>query len=371
VVVSRVARLLVTLLGVVLLASLVPGSPATAMAPGQVHLEDGLTRAIDVMNHLATDSRHNKKQKRTTRPRKGLPVKLGRDGRLTVLLLGSDWRPEAGGERTDVIMVATIDPLTKRAAVVSIPRDMSDVPLAGGGTSGSLRVNGIYYIRYRDPSLPHAAVDKAAMKRFSKDIATFLGTEIDYWAMVRFGTFANVINQLGGIRVDVEEEVLDTSYHHGASRGVWFPQEDGYRLKGDPKCKPKPRKCRSALVYARSRKGTMGSRYNSDYTRAERQQDIVLAGVRKVLDEWGSGLPLLGLLGGVRQHVETNLPTTVEAAAQLYALLDGVRLPESNARVLSPPTWAVSAPSYAIRPKVSDIRAWVDKAFYKVTAAEP
>jgi anionic cell wall polymer biosynthesis LytR-Cps2A-Psr (LCP) family protein len=368
--VSRSARSLVTLLTALLLGSTVWGSPVAATGPGQVHLEDGLARALDVMNHLATDSRHLKKQKRTTTPRRGLPVKLGKDGRLTMLLLGSDWRPEAGGERTDVIMVATIDPLTKRAAVVSIPRDMSDIPLAGGGTSGSLRVNGIYYVRYRDPGLPHAAVDKGAMKRFSKDIATFLGTEIDYWAMVRFGTFANVVNQLGGVRVDVEEEVLDTSYHHGASRGIWFPREDGYRLKGDPKCKPKPRKCRSALVYARSRKGTMGTRYNSDYTRAERQQDIVMAGVRKVLDEWGSGLPLLGLLGGVRQHVETNLPTTVEAAAQLYAMLDGVRLPESNMKVLAPPTWAGSAPGYAIRPDVGDIRAWVDKAFYKVTAPD-
>jgi hypothetical protein len=46
----------------------------------------------------------------------------------------------------------------------------------------------------------------------------------------------------------VREPVLDSSYHHHASRGVWFPRQDEYRLRGDPDCKPKPRRCRSALV---------------------------------------------------------------------------------------------------------------------------
>ena len=343
-------------------------APVAALSSGPVVVEAGLGRALDVMDELAGDATRSelKKQKRTTRPRPGLPIQLGRDGRLTMLLIGSDWRAESGGERLDVLMVATIDPTTGRAAVLSIPRDMSGIPLAGGANSGGTRVNSIYYIRHRDPDLPHGAVDEKGLTRFTDDIATFLGTRIDYWAYVRFGTFAAVVNHLGGVFVDVDEEVLDSSYHHGSSRGIWFPRSDHYRLKGDPKCKPKPRKCRSALVYARSRKGTMGTRYNSDYTRAERQQDIVLASVKRVLEDHGAGIVLLGLLGDVRKHVVTNMPTTAEAAAQLYALLDGVRLRDSDMRVMAPPTWAVSVPGYAIRPRVDEIRAWVDKAFYKV-----
>ena len=61
------------------------------------------------------------------------------------------------------------------------------------------------------------------MKRFSKDIAAFLGTEIDYWALTRFATFANLVNSLGGIRLDIKEEVRDSSYHHKDSRGIYFP----------------------------------------------------------------------------------------------------------------------------------------------------
>jgi anionic cell wall polymer biosynthesis LytR-Cps2A-Psr (LCP) family protein len=359
------ARLGLLLLTLMFLAGL---TPASAVTPGLVQVDSGLRVALDSMRQLATDTRSNKARQRTTRPRPGLPVKLGRDGRLTVLLIGSDWRPNSGGERLDVLMVATIDPVSGKAAVVSIPRDMSGIPLADGGNSGSMRVNSIYYLRYRDPSLPHAAIDRRGLKRFSRDIGTLLGTEIDHWAMTRFATFANLVNSLGGVRLDIEEEVLDASYHHGASRGVWFPAQAGYRLKGDPKCKPKPRKCRSALVYVRSRKGTMGGQYNSDFRRAERQQQIVHAAVRQVLEE-GAGIRLLGRLLRVRDQVETDIPRTVEAAGQLYALLARLNLPRANMKVLAPATWAGMAADGSIRPNLPAIRAWVGKRFYKVSGA--
>lgn len=356
-------------LGLLVLACLLLSSqlPAAAMVPDPVQGEVGLRVAIDAMRQLATDSRSNQARQATTRPRPGLPVKLGRDGRLTVLLLGSDWRPDAGGERLDVLMVATIDPTTGEAAVVSIPRDMSGIPLADGGNSGGTRVNSIYYLRYRDPMLPHECLDRDGLKRFSKDIGTFLGTEIDYWALTRFGTFANLVNSLGGVRVDVEEEVLDTSYHHGSSRGVWFPVQDEYLLKGDPKCKPKPKKCHSALVYARSRHGTMGGEYNDDYRRAERQQDIVRSAIRAVLEDRGAGVALLGTLLRVRDLVETNIPKTAEAAGQLYALLEQLRLPDANMKVLAPATWAGTAPDGTTKPNLPAIRDWVDKHYAKVT----
>lgn len=360
-------------LGPILLAVLLVGSasPAAASAPDPLHGEPGLRIALDAMRQLATDSRSNQGRAGTSRPRPGLPVKLGKDGRLTVLLMGSDWRPAAGGERLDVLMVATIDPTTGEAALVSIPRDMSGIPLADGSNSGATRVNSIYYLRYRDPTLSHAALDRDGLKRFSKDIGALLGTEIDYWALTRFGTFANLVNTLGGVRVDVEEEVLDTSYHHGSSRGVWFPVGDDYTLKGDPKCKPKPKKCHSALVYARSRHGTMGAEYNSDYRRAERQQDIVRSAIKAVLDDRGAGVALLGTLLRVRDLVETNIPKTVESAGQLYALLEKLKLPETNMKVLAPATWAGAAGDGSIKPDLPAIRDWVDKHFDRVSDKRP
>ena len=356
------ARIVAVLLA---LSVLFGASPVVAATPGFVQSEEGLKVAMDAMRQLATDTRYNHEQKKTTRPKKGLPVKLGKDGRLTVLLIGSDWRKNSGGERFDVVMVATIDPKTGQAAVVSIPRDMAGIPLAGGSNSGGMRVNSIYYLRYRDPSLGHAAIDRKAVKRFSKDIGAFLGTEIDYWALTRFATFSNLVNSLGGIRIDIEEDVRDSSYHHKRSRGVYFPVKKDYRLKGDPACKPYPAKCHSALVYARSRKGTQGTQYNSDWKRAERQQDMVRAAVKNVIDD-GAGLELIGRLLRVRDKIDTNIPKTVEAAGQLYAMFKDMKLRRTHMKVLAPATWGYLADDGTVRPNLARIRQFVDKQFYKV-----
>jgi len=359
----RPIRLAVSLLALMVLLGAIPVSAAT---PGFVQSEEGLRVALDSMRQLATDTRYNHNQKKTTRPRKGLPVSLGKDGRLTVLLIGSDWRAKSGGERLDVIMVATIDPTTGKAAVVSIPRDMAGIPLASGSNSGGMRVNSIYYLRYRDPALKHEAIDRKALRKFSKDIGAFLGTEIDYWAMTRFATFANLINSLGGVRVDIDEEVVDSTYHHYNSRGVYFPVQDDYKLRGDPKCKPKPSKCRSALVYARSRKGTVGNTYNSDWKRAERQQDMVRAAVKNIIEDRGAGVALLGTLLSVRDKIDTNIPKTTEAAGQLYALMQRIKLPRTSMKVLAPATWGYLADDGSVRPNVATIRRWVDKNFARV-----
>jgi hypothetical protein len=82
----RPARIAVVLLALMLIAGI---SPAAALSPGLVQQEDGLRIAMDSMRQLATDTRNNKDQKKTTRPRKGQPIDLGKDGRLTMLLVGS------------------------------------------------------------------------------------------------------------------------------------------------------------------------------------------------------------------------------------------------------------------------------------------
>ena len=71
----------------VLLAALMllSTAPVSAVAPQGVQAEDGLAVAIRAMHQLATDSRNKKPRKTTTKPKPGLPIKLGKDGRLTVL----------------------------------------------------------------------------------------------------------------------------------------------------------------------------------------------------------------------------------------------------------------------------------------------
>ena len=75
---------------------------------------------------------------------------LGTDGRLTVLLLGSDYRPAHPGNRTDAMMVVSVDPTTGRSGAFSVPRDIVDFPLPGRGSLRG-RVNGLYqYLQATD-----------------------------------------------------------------------------------------------------------------------------------------------------------------------------------------------------------------------------
>jgi hypothetical protein len=53
-------------------------------------------------------------------------------GRLNVLLIGADQRPNEGTFNTDTLIVASIDPKTKQVALFSLPRDTVDVPLPPG-----------------------------------------------------------------------------------------------------------------------------------------------------------------------------------------------------------------------------------------------
>src|SRR5580765_4125179 len=78
-----------------------------------------------------------------TPPPPGADPLLGTDGRLTVLLLGSDYRPAHPGNRTDAIMVVSVDPTTGKAAGFSVPRDTSGFPLVNGTKYGA-KVNALY-----------------------------------------------------------------------------------------------------------------------------------------------------------------------------------------------------------------------------------
>src|SRR5918992_3526694 len=120
-------------------------------------------------------------------------IGTGHDGRVTILLLGSDkrenvWYP---GERTDVVLVASIVPSTKRITLASVSRGAVRWPIApdnrtkwmGASNSGGTKLSEIYqkyYPRF-DPNkvMP---VHFKALHRLKADVAYGLGIEIDYWA---------------------------------------------------------------------------------------------------------------------------------------------------------------------------------------------
>lgn len=178
---------------------------------------------------------------------------------VSILLLGVDTRKESGGLNTDVIMVATLNPVTKTASVVSIPRD-TKVELKG---YKSRKINA-YYAAFHSKDKDTA---NAEMKEF---MGKFLDIPIDYISMINFQGFVDVVDALGGVDVNVD---MDMRYVDKAD-GTNINLKKGFQtLNGE-----------DALSFVRYRKSntknpTKGS---SDFDRNKRQSEVLHEMMRKL-----------------------------------------------------------------------------------------
>ncbi len=188
-----------------------------------------------------------------------LPVWTGTD-RVTVLILGIDERAqEEDFWRTDTMMVATLDPVTMQAGVLSIPRDLW-VPIPGYTEN---RINTAHAIgdAYDHPGGgPALAVETVEYN---------LGIEIDYYVRVNFQAFIDMVDLIGGIDIDVPEPIDDPCYPTPDYGCENLHIEAGqHHFYGD-----------MALKYARTRHSSGG-----DFDRARRQQQVIRAILARVTD---------------------------------------------------------------------------------------
>ncbi len=295
----------------------------------------------------------------------GSALTLGDDGRLTVLLLGSDFREGYRySEHTDVIMVVSLDPNTRRIAVASVPRSVVFFPRhpdnPGASTSGAERINFMYlgYKRRRA-----GVVERPALDRFRKDVSHALGVEIDHYAYVRFTGFDALVDAVDGVRVSIPARIFDYVYSDESSppRGILFPGGvSGYRLGGHSaaRCPDPYTPCRRALVYVRSRKGYVGGFSNSDSQRSRRQQEFVLAAVRRVIKR-GDGEQLAALVAVAGDHLTTDIP--LAAAPSLYQMLSNVRFARGGRAVFASPGFGYEVAGDGTVLYLSTVRSWIDR----------
>jgi len=185
--------------------------------------------------------------------------------RINVLVMGLDRRPREGDilTRTDTMMVVTIDPSTKTAGILGIPRDMYvEIP----------NEDGSYFEERINTALEYGELYNYAGggRQLAQDtILKNLGIKIDYYVIIDFQGFEEVIDGLGGIDIDVPEALYDPTYSETELPGDYFPLdfEPGLQhMDGE-----------HALGYARSR-------YNSsDLDRIQRQQRVIFATMDKAL----------------------------------------------------------------------------------------
>jgi LCP family protein required for cell wall assembly len=211
--------------------------------------------------------------------------------RLTVLLLGVDSGPDRNTALTDTMIVASLDRVTQTVSMVSVPRDMVDVPLARGGVFHP-KVNGLAaYVRWHPNEFPGYKGNGQAV--LAGALGKLLGVRIDYYAQVNLPGFVQVVNAVGGITVDVDHGLCDAAYDEYGYEGSHFAIGAGrHKLNGN-----------AALAYARIRK----SAGESDFTRAARQQQVLVA-LRDRIVKGGFLDDPVGLLRALGNTVETNVP---------------------------------------------------------------
>jgi len=180
-------------------------------------------------------------------------------GRVTVLLLGLDYRDWAASEeasRSDTMILLTLDPQAKTAGMLSIPRDLwVAIP---GFKHG--KINTAYYLGDA-AKLPGGGPALAV-----KTVESLLGVPINYYAQIDFVAFVRFVDEIGGVKINVPQEITVDLLGTGSKT----------KKKLKPGIQVLPGEW--ALAYARNRYTEGG-----DFDRAARQQQVIFAIRDKIL----------------------------------------------------------------------------------------
>jgi polyisoprenyl-teichoic acid--peptidoglycan teichoic acid transferase len=221
------------------------------------------------------------------------------DNRINILLLGIGGEGHNGGELTDTIMIASIKPQEKEAALLSIPRDMYvQIP----GTNINTKINAIK--TYGDKSK-----EKDGMELIILVAEEISGLDVQYYAQLDFLGFTKIIDDLGGIDVYLEANINDPTYpNFNNGYDPFYISKGQHHLDGA-----------TALKVARSRHSTMG-----DFDRIQRQQVIIKSAKQKVFEKYENFdiLTLKDILNSLGDHLKTNiqlkeLPRFYKLAAEI------------------------------------------------------
>lgn len=164
------------------------------------------------------------------------------EGQMNILLLGSDVRPDDGGFRTDIIIWVSLNPKDGYVSAISFPRDLY-VSIPGYGNN---RIN--------------VAFPYGGFELLADTFEDNFGIRPDRYALVDFEGFKAVINNLGGIDVQTEQNLTDTCAKWINQSGVCSVGPGLVHMNGE-----------IALWYARSRYST------NDIDRSRRAQEVVEA----------------------------------------------------------------------------------------------
>lgn len=196
---------------------------------------------------------------------------------FNVYVSGIDtWGPINTVSRSDVNILMTMNPVTKRILLTSIPRD-TYLPIAGGGNNqkDKLTHSGVY------------GIDSSVMT-----IENFLEIDVNYYARVNFSSLVKIIDEIGDIEVDNPQSFRAGKYSFPTGK----VQMDGQK----------------ALTYARERYHVK----DGDAGRGRNQERIIVAILEKLMSP-EILTNYVGILNSLQDSVQTNMKT-----ADLFSLFN-------------------------------------------------
>ncbi|WP_292612409.1 LCP family protein [Methanobacterium sp. BAmetb5] len=186
--------------------------------------------------------------------------------RINILFLGADARTPQTQGYTDSINILSIDKNTKEVSILSIPRD-TKVQIAGKGVD---KINSAY--AYGDINTTKETVEN------------FLKVRIDYYVLVDFTDFKEMVDSLGGITMNVEPHISAVRPELHGKTGV-------SKLTGD-----------EALIYVRFRQDS-----ESEGGRMKRHREAITAIINEALNP-SNILQAPTVLNQLRKNVKTDIP---------------------------------------------------------------
>ncbi len=193
---------------------------------------------------------------------------------INVLLVGVDARENEESSRSDTMMLVTLDKKNKQIKLTSFLRD-SFVEIAG--TNSWNKLNAAYF--------------RGGIQTLYDTLELNFKVDIQYYAIVDFEIFQTIVDELGGINVDVTERESYYTYHSGDVKvPVRIEAGEDILLNGE-----------QALWYSRIRY------LDSDFKRTERQRKVITAIVEKASQK--SIGELYSLAEAIVPLVKTNMST--------------------------------------------------------------
>ncbi len=234
-----------------------------------------------------------------------------RDDRINVLLLGMGGLGHDGPYLTDTIIIASIQPSTGNVALISVPRDLG-VKIPKVGMQKINHAN--HYGEMQKSDWGGAFATKIIEDTFDLDIP--------YYVRVDFQAFEDIINEVGGVTIDVDRSFTDTEYPAGVNKYQVVSFKKGIeRMDG-----------KRALTFARSRHGNNGE--GSDFARSKRQQKILLALKEKMFsfETLTNPLRIKRVMDAVEKHMTTNM--SFAEIMSFVRLIKNLNVAEINTLVL-------------------------------------